>query len=121
MEARWRRDGTTWRSGLSSLRVGCALVKRIPRNVCNNEDSKQLVRASGSVGANYLEANDNLGDKDFLMHIRISRKEAKESRYWLRLLDLETPAADLEPTRLALVQESEELARIFGAIIKKRS
>ena len=54
-------------------------IKRLPRTLANLEDSKQLVRASGSVGANYIEANEALGKKDFLMRVRICRKEAKES------------------------------------------
>ena len=60
------------------------LIKQIPRTMGNIEDGKQVLRASGSVGANYIEANDALGSKDFLMRIKISRKEAKESHYWLR-------------------------------------
>ncbi|HYV39795.1 MAG TPA: four helix bundle protein [Gemmataceae bacterium] len=95
-----------------------AFVKRLPRTLCNVEDVKQLVRASGSVGANYLEANEALGKKDFLMRLRISRKEAKESRYWLRLLETGQEAT-LESERARLVQESHELASIFGAIIRK--
>ena len=55
------------------------LVKRIPKTVANIQDAKQLVRASGSVGANYIEANESLSKKDFLMRIKICRKEAKES------------------------------------------
>jgi four helix bundle protein len=93
-------------------------VKMIPRTVCNAEDVKQLARSSGSVGANYIEANEALGKKDFLMHIRISRKEAKESRFWLRLLDTGdelVAAAECQ----ALIQESTELMNIFGAILKK--
>jgi four helix bundle protein len=62
-------------------------VRQIPRTIANIEDTKQLVRASGSVGANYIEANESLSKKDFLMRIKICRKEAKESRYWLRLID----------------------------------
>ena len=62
-------------------------VKQISRTLPNIEDIKQVVRASGSVGANYIEANESLGKKDFLMRIRICRKEAKESCYWLRLID----------------------------------
>jgi four helix bundle protein len=81
---------------------------------------KQLARASGSVGANYIEANEALGDKDLLLHMRISRKESKESHYWLRLLDLDAKPK-LEPERSALVQEADELMRIFGAIIQKRT
>jgi four helix bundle protein len=57
-----------------------AFVKRLPRTVCNFEDVKQLVRASGSVGANYIEANECLGKKDFGMRVKISRKEANSVR-----------------------------------------
>ncbi|MDD3498121.1 MAG: four helix bundle protein [Candidatus Moranbacteria bacterium] len=63
-------------------------VKKIPKSISNFEDGKQLVRSSGSVGANYIEANESLGKKDFLMRIKISRKEAKESRFWLNLIDI---------------------------------
>ncbi|MBS4015747.1 MAG: four helix bundle protein [Candidatus Latescibacteria bacterium] len=59
--------------------------KNLPKTIINIELIKQLVRSSGSVGANYIEANESLGKKDFLMHVRISRKESKESRYWLEL------------------------------------
>lgn len=63
------------------------LVVKLPKNMSNIEDGKQLVRSSGSVGANYIEANENLGEKDFKFRIKISRKEAKESLYWLSLLE----------------------------------
>jgi four helix bundle protein len=93
-------------------------VKQLPKTIANVEDIKQVVRASGSVGANYIEANEALGTKDFRMRIRISRRESKESRYWLRLLDTgDEPGLDSE--RNALVQESTELMKIFGAILKK--
>jgi four helix bundle protein len=95
-------------------------VKRIPRTLSNYEDSKQLIRSSGSVGANYIEANESLGDKDLVLHVKISRKEAKESHYWLRLIDLETKAP-LESERAALLNEANELMRILGAIVRKRS
>jgi four helix bundle protein len=55
-------------------------VKLLPRTVANIEDVKQVIKSSGSVGANYIEANEALGKKDFRMRIKISRKEAKESR-----------------------------------------
>ena len=93
-------------------------LKKLPKGVCNQEDGKQLVRSSGSVGANYIEANESLGKKDFLMHIKISRKEAKESRYWLRLIDT-GKSRDLEIERVRLIQEATELTRIFSAIHKK--
>jgi four helix bundle protein len=92
-------------------------VKRLPRSICNSEDVKQVVRSSGSVGANYIEANEALSKKDFRMRIRISRKESKETRYWLRLLDTQDDKA-LNTERGKLVQESTELMRIFGAILK---
>ena len=95
-----------------------AFVKGLPRTICNAEDVKQVVRSSGSVGANYIEANEALGKKDFRMRIRISRKESKETRYWLRLLDPQDNAA-LSKERDKLVQESTELMRISGAILQK--
>ena len=61
-------------------------VKMLPKTTANIEDGKQVVKSSGSVGANYREANESLSKKDFLMRIKISRKEAKESAYWLRLI-----------------------------------
>ncbi|UCD77956.1 MAG: four helix bundle protein [Desulfobacterales bacterium] len=64
-----------------------AFVKKLPKTIANIEDCKQLIKASGSVGANYLEANESSSKKDFRMRIKICRKEAKESRYWLRLVD----------------------------------
>jgi len=95
-----------------------AFVKKLPRTICNQEDAKQLVRASGSVGANYIEANEALSKKDFRLHIKISRKESKESRYWLRLLDTgKDPGLNAERDRL--IQESTELLRIFSAILDK--
>ena len=95
-----------------------AFIKTLPRTLANDEDARQLVRASGSVGANYIEANDSLSKKDFVMHIKISRKEAKESRYWLRLLDTAGRESS-EETRGSLVREATELMNIFGAIVRK--
>ncbi len=92
-------------------------VKGLKRTTANIEDGKQLIRASGSVGANYIEANEALSKKDFLMRIRICRKESKESRYWLRLVD----ACDekQQVRRQELIQEATELMSIFGAIVRK--
>jgi four helix bundle protein len=96
-----------------------AFLKTIPLTLSNGEDGKQLVRSSGSVGANYIEANEALSKKDFLLRIKICRKEAKESRYWLRLLDVSAEPANIERGRLT--QESQELMNIFGAILRKSS
>lgn len=93
-------------------------ITKLKLTLSNIEDIKQLVRASGSVGANYIEANECLGKKDFLMHIRISRKEAKESRYWLRLLFVGEDKM-LQERRESLVTEAYELMNIFGAILAK--
>jgi len=93
-------------------------AKRIPKTLANIEDTKQVVRASGSVGANYIEANESLSKKDFLMRIRICRKEAKETRYWLRLIEVGDDRA-LNKRRDDLVQEATELTNIFGAILRK--
>ncbi len=93
-------------------------IKKLPRTIANIEDVKQLVRASGSVGANYIEANESLSKKDFVLRIKISRKEAKESRFFLRLLDA-GGQAPVETERERLVQEARELTSIFGAIMRK--
>lgn len=94
------------------------LGKRLKRTIANTEDLKQLIRASGSIGANYIEANEALGAKDFLMKLRISRKEAKETRYWLRLIDCSEESTS-EKEREALLKEATELLLIFSAIINK--
>ena len=93
-------------------------VRKLPKSTGNIEDGKQVVRSSGSIGANYIEANEALSRKDFLMRIKISRKEAKESRYWLRLIDTNDNEA-LDKKRNDLIKESTELMNIFGAIINK--
>jgi|ERR1041385_4427150 four helix bundle protein len=90
-------------------------VERVPKTVSNIEYCKQLVRSSGSIGANYIEANESLGKKDFLMRIKICKKESKETRYWLELITCND--ADNEK-RLILFQESVELMNIFGAILR---
>ena len=95
-----------------------AFLKQLERTIGNLEDAKQLVRASGSVGANYIEASEALSKKDFLFRIKISRKEAKESHYFLRLLDC-APDSPVDLEREALVQEAHELTSIFGAIVRK--
>lgn len=97
-----------------------AFVKQSPRSISNTEDLKQVVRATGSVGANFIEANEPLSKKDFVMRIKISRKEAKESRFFLRLLDV-GEAAERARKREWLASEAQELTNIFGAILRKSS
>ncbi len=93
-------------------------VRGLPRTICNYEDVKQLVRSSGSVGANYIEANEALSKRDFKMRLKIARKEAKETGYWLRLVDCRD-STDLEKERAALVQEATEIVKIMSAILQK--
>ncbi len=93
-----------------------ALLNTIPKNLSNIEIAKQLIRSAGSVGANYIEANESLGKKDFLLHARIARKEAKESRYWLQLLEFDDST---QSSRAQLVKESTELLKILSRIIEK--
>ncbi|MDD3887941.1 MAG: four helix bundle protein [Patescibacteria group bacterium] len=95
-------------------------VKIIPRTISNIEDGKQVIRSSGSVGANYIEANEALSKKDFYHRIKICRKEAKESRYWLNLIFVDNNKK-LEQEKSSLIQEALELTKIFGSIIEKEN
>jgi four helix bundle protein len=94
-----------------------AFVKTLAKTIGNIEDARQVIRSSGSVGANYIEANESLSKKDFVLRIKICRKEAKESRYWLRLI--EALDAGTASERESLVQEAQELMNIFGSIVRK--
>jgi len=91
-------------------------VNKLPKTISNIENGKQLVRSGGSVGANYIEANESLSKKDFIMRVKISRKEAKESRFWL---ELSQPIEKEMPEKQALIQETNELMKIFGSILEK--
>ena len=91
-------------------------VRRLPDGRGMAEDISQLVRSSGSVGANYIESREGLSKKESLMRLRIARKEAKESRYWLRLLAV---PSDMTEQLDNLVHESTELLSILSAIIEK--
>ena len=93
-------------------------VKTLPKTIANIEDGKQLIKASGSVGANYREANESLSKKDFLMRIKICRKEAKESAYWLRLIHETNNLKDSDDAQ-SLIQEANELKKILSSILEK--
>ena len=95
-------------------------VKKLPRSIAMIEDGKQLIRASGSVGANYIEANESLSKKDFVLRLKIARKEAKEARYWLHLLDHHEDVTCLREKQ-RLIQEAGEVLSILSAIINKVS
>jgi len=93
-------------------------LKKIPRTISNIEDGKQLARSSGSIGSNYIEANEALSKKDFKMRIKICRKEAKESRYWLKLINV-GENREAEQEQQVLIREATELMNIFGSIVRK--
>ena len=94
-----------------------SFVKSLPKSMTNREIAKQLIRSSGSIGANYIEANEALSKKDFLMRIKICRKESKETIYWLKLV--EANPQDGEKKRDSLIGEATELMKIFGSIVTK--
>jgi four helix bundle protein len=93
-------------------------IKSLPKTIANVAYSRQVIRSSSSVGANYIEANESLGKNDFTMHPRISRKEAKESILWLRLI-LETNDAIDNNKCNELIREATELKKIISSIIEK--
>ena len=91
-------------------------VKKLQKTLSNMEDARQLIKASGSIGSNYIEAEEALSKKDFAMRIKISRKEAKETRYWLELTETKEDQIEKKDT---LIQEATELTKIFGSIVEK--
>jgi len=93
-------------------------LKDLPKTIPNLEYSKQVIGSSGSVGANYIEANEALSKKDFAMRIKICRKEAKESAYWLRLI-VETNDEKWKQEGQKLLKEALELKKIFSSILTK--
>lgn len=94
-----------------------SFCKTLPKNTINFNLTNQLIRCATSIGANYREANDSLGKKDFIHKLRIARKESKETIYWLELITENNP----EKSKIAenLLKESEELRNILSAIINK--
>lgn len=89
-------------------------VTSLKRDPINFEYNKQLIRSSSSIGANYIEANESFSEKDYFMRVKICRKEAKETTYWLRLLILSQ--ADLAKSQ-ELTDEATQLMKIFGKIL----
>ena len=92
----------------------CKLIKRDP---INDRIIGQIVRSSGSIGANYREANDSLGKKDFIHKLMISRKECKETLHWIELL-IEANQ-NVEEQASGIKEEAIELRNILSAIINK--
>lgn len=93
------------------------LCKALQKDAVNIELVKQCIRSGCSVGANYREANNALSKKDFIHRMRISRKEAKETQYWLELI-IEANQ-HIQKQIVPLKQEAGELIKILSAIIEK--
>lgn len=91
------------------------LCQSLSNNTVNFKLTDQIIRSSGSVGANYREANDSLGKKDFLLRLRISRKECKETLFWLELIEEANP--QIKTTDL--IDECIQIRNILSAIINK--
>ena len=106
------------RTALYAERVRDFCLK-LPKNAANTEYLPQLIRSGSSPGANYIEANESIGDKDFKMKIKTCRREAKESAYWLRLV-ITGGSVEHENERVYLRQEARQFILIFTAILKKR-
>jgi four helix bundle protein len=102
---------------LEFAKMTIRLCNKLPKTTVTIELIKQLTRSATSVGANYREANEALGKKDFSHRMRITRKETKETTYWLELILESNPgfANDIQP----LLQESKELRNIFTSIINR--
>jgi four helix bundle protein len=111
--AEWDLEKRTTEYAKSVIR----LCKCLPRNPINDRLINQVVGSSGSVGANYREANDALGKKDFAQRMRIARREAKESLHCLELILEANSNKNIEIQ--ALMQEAEELKNILSSIIIK--
>jgi four helix bundle protein len=90
----------------------------LKHSVINIEYIKQLIRSSGSIGANYIEASDDLGKADERMKIRIARRETKESVYWLALI-LVYDNSELESLRNSLIDEGKQITKILSSILIK--
>ena len=98
-----------------NVRLFC---RKLKLDVANVQDIKQLVRASASVGANYIEANENVGKGDLKYRIKVCRKEAKESMHFLGLVEL-FGDKQLEAECLRLIDEASQLRKIFSGMLTK--
>jgi four helix bundle protein len=101
----------TFRFGVRVIK----LVGKLPRTVAGIEVGRQLIRAGTSVGANMEEADGAVSKRDFVNHVKIARKEGRESRFWLGMIT----AAELlhDPEVEALYQEADEIVRILSGIV----
>jgi four helix bundle protein len=94
-----------------------AFAKKIPRNPVTVSLISQVVRSGTSIGANYCEADDAVSKKDFRNKIGTCKKEARETKYWLRMIGGAEP--DMKEDARVLWQEAKELHLIFASILRK--
>ena len=120
MNAKLSNDKTSYdleERTLAFAKRSIRFSKEIVRTIPHVEITKQFIRAVGSVGANYIEANESVSRREFAVKIATCKKEVKESRYWLKLMDL---TLDWEcQERESLIREATELLKIFAAILLK--
>lgn len=90
-------------------------IRTLEKNEINRPLTNQIIRSATSIGANYMEANGAGSKKDFRNKICICKKEARETKYWLRIIAKANPEKS-DKCRL-LWQESQELTLIFSKII----
>lgn len=93
------------------------LVSRLPKQITNLEYGRQLVRSSASIGANYIEAIEGFSRKEFILRLKICRKETKESNHWLTLISSANNVAEVSRNCEVLISEGRELIRIFASSI----
>ncbi len=93
------------------------MCKVVPKDAINYRLVSQVVSSAGSIGANYREANDALSKKDFVLRMKISRKEAKECIHWLELVSEANES--LSKRMQSLIQEANEIKNVLSAIITK--
>ncbi len=106
------------------LEFGVKIIKfadKMPRTPAGSVIVRQVIRSGTSIGANMEEADGAASKRDFINKVIISRKEARETRYWLKLIEraeLINNAKNKEELKV-LIQEAFELMRITSAIINK--
>lgn len=93
-------------------------ARTLPRNPINNQLIGQIVRSGTGIGANYMEADGAESKRDFRHKIAICKKEAKETKHWLRMIEKANPNKREECRKLW--NEAQELALIFSSILLSR-
>lgn len=103
---------------LSFSKTSLEILGKLPHNLGNSSLVGQAVRSITSIGANYIEANESLGKKDFALRIKISRKEAKESCYWLKLIISANLSLPLVLELEGLLDEAQQQVKILSKILE---